>query len=345
MVLWVCMKNALIVPVVFCINLLFWTFILGLFFVMDSSQVFSALLDGAYPLFFKALAFAIVRLLPFTIPLSMLFVFFYLMRHAAPWWLSVPVVLILSAASVFFLIPLSWSVTESLSAIEAEVSAELTLRSGRVMPAGFIRGAPDGTKAIWFFEKDDGTVVFPVVKVDPSRGEPLPALSVYATAVYDSSSNALLAGEEPVIAEAGGTDSLLRSGIEAIPFLESLRAGIEPLDTSWHDAYRRSMPTYYLLAGSFFLALLALWPVSSLTGWRLLNMMLSLVAFGGLYVAYPHIAYGEISRLAVKVPRFAGQPEYIVPAAYGAIALILAVAIGAPVGLRALRRHAEAANG
>jgi len=326
------------VPVVFCITILFWSFILGLFTVMDSRQVLTALLDGRYPLFLQALGFGILNLLPLTISLALVFVFFHFMRHPSPWWLSVPFVLALCTLSITVLIPLTWRVSDSFAGAKGAMDTALTRLTDRVMAPGFIRRATDGQRAVWFIADSDGTRAYPVITVNDANLEPLPAMTVYPLARYDPTSNGLWSGDELAVSGAGGADSLLSGFSDTIPFLKKIKNISSPALDGWRRASELGFMAYYATAGAFFLAVLALWPLSAFTGWRLLNMVFTIIAFGGLYAAYPELSSGEVWRRLSAMKPFLGRSEFVGPLCYVAIAIIISIAFGVPAGFRLLRR-------
>lgn len=328
------MKNAFMLPVVFCLTVLAWTFILGLFTVMDSSLVLNALLDGHYTEFLQALGFGILDLFPFTVPFSFLFIFFYLMRHKTPWWLSVPVVLSLACLSVLVLIPLSWNISFSAEQVRTALEESLNKRIERILPAGIVRQSSDGLRSVWFFDDSEGTTGFPVVTLNTAHTQPEAAVTVYDSGRFDPKTGGLWHDGELIVSEAGGSDARHLSLRGSIPFLGGFHSIIEPVLTGWRSAASRGALSYYLEAGSLFLAILALWPISALTGWRLLNMLFSFAAFTALYYAYPAIHSGLFWQKVSAISPLAEYRPYIGPLCYAALACLALLSFGLPTLLR-----------
>lgn len=339
------MKNALMLPLVFCITILTWTFILGLFTVMDSSQVLTALLDGEYAEFFLSLGFRILDLLPFTIPFSFLFLFFFLMRHKGPWWLTVPIITGLAAVSIFVLIPLSWNVSVSLGKSRSALEASLADRVDRVMAPGIIRRNSDGLRSIWFNVNEGGDTVYPVVTLNTVYAPPKPALSVFDSCRYDSSGGGLWQDNRLVVSRAGGAEAQLVTLTESVPFLNVFRSVTQPVLSGWLAAsYRGGIP-YYIEAGSLFLAILALCTLSFFTGWRLLNMLFSFLAFGLVYKLYPAVHSGIIWQRLSSFSPAAGLTDLIGPLCYVILALLIMTVFGTPSIIRyAYRRNGGGRN-
>lgn len=332
------MKNALMVPVVFCITLLVWTGSLGFFMVLASGHVLSGVLAGHFEVFFQSFSLEALHLLPFTIPLSFLFVYFFLMRHRAPLWLSIPLVGVLAFLSVLALIPLSWRLLTTFSAMEAGLSEALASETHRAYDPGFIRMDAEGARSIWFFSNPDRTLVYPVVTVDPAGRGDANALSVFPEGRYTLESNSLSASGVVIVESAGGIDPLLSTLTDSMNFLRSFRSRIEPALAGFRNAATLGAARYYLEVGAFMLAVLSLWGLSGLTGWRLLNMMISLVAFGALFYGYSALTAGPLVRFASRFALFSERGIPVTSALYGLIALAIWTMVGIPVGLRAFRR-------
>lgn len=333
------MKNALMLPVVFCVTVLGWTFILGLFTVMDSAQVLTALLDGQYAEFFQALGFGILDLIPFTLSFSFLFLFFYLMRHRTSWFLSAPIVLVLAFVSIVVLIPLSWNFSSTLNQARRALDLSLSVRINRVLPPGIVRQGEDGTKAVWFRESDEGSTVYPVITQDGGSSVTTPALSVYDSCVYEPSSGSLVSNGRTIVPKAGEANSPLATLTQSIPFLGFFRSVTVPVLTGLREASYRGAWGYYIEAGSLFLAVLSLWAFSFSTGWRLLNLLSTLAAFGALYYLYPEFHSGQAWQRLSLFPWLAGRTDLIGPLCYAALSCLVLLFIGGPAALRRLRRR------
>lgn len=326
------------VPVVLCITILVWTGAIGFFTVLASGHVLSGVLAGQYPVFFQSFLIESLRLIPFTIPLSFLFVFFYLMRHSAPRWLSIPLIFGLALVSVFVAIPLSWRLATDLSAMDVAVNETLARETQRGFDPGFIRRDKEGLRTIWFYSNADKSILFPVITVDPARRWAANAMNVFPEGRYDAETNSLRFDGTVIVESAGGVDPLLSTLTDSMDFLRTFRDRIEPALQGFRVSASRGAVYYYAETGSFFLAVISLWMLTGLTGWRLLNMMLSFVAFGSLFMVYPAVTVGPMGQLAMNVSLFGINAIPPSAAWYVIFALVSCILVGIPIIAREIKR-------
>lgn len=334
------MKNALLLPVVFCMYFILWTLALSFMTTLSSAEILSSLLGGSYKPFFQALYYAVLRSTPFTVLFSLASVHFYLIRHRTPLWLSFPILAVLSAVSVLVLVPLSWRLSSSASEREGAVRESVAGSLQRLHESGYIRRDSDGVRSLWYFRSPDGMQAYPVVTVDPGNRWPVLGMTVYPRGLYDRDTNALWSGTSRIVDNAGGADPYIESLAESMSFLDSFQRTIDPLLRGLRSAADRGAAYYYLQAAGLYAVLLSLVFLTRCTGWKLLNLMLILVAFSSLFLSYPLVSGGGYWNVLTSLAPIQGREFLIVPGTYGIIALALSLTVGLPQAARSRRAKA-----
>ncbi len=320
-----------------------WTLALSFLTTLASAEVLSSLLAGSYRPFIQTLYFSVLRSTPFTVLFSLASIHFYLIRHRTRLYLALPILAMLSALSVLVLVPLSWRLHSSASEREVSVKNAIAGELQRLQESGYIRRDSDGVQTLWYFRSPDGMQAYPVVTVDPGNRWPLLGMTVYPRGLYDIDTNALWAGNSRIADNAGGADPYIASLADSMGLLNAFNRAVEPLLSGLRSAAARGASFYYLEAAGLYAALLSLVFLTRSTGWKLLNLLLILGAFALLFLLYPLVSGGEYWNFLASLKPIRGREYIIVPATYGAFAIILSLTAGLPQAARARRSKAAGA--
>jgi hypothetical protein len=334
------MKNSLMIPLIFIVNLVVWVCLLSFFSVLGTWRYLEALIDGNVKLFFLMCGYRAVFLLPLGVMLALVFVFFYLMRHRSLVLISVPLVFLIATAVVVFGLPYSYA---TLSALENRFPDAMrtltTVPSGRFDP-GSIRAGSDGSRWIDISRDSGAKRQVLVVKDGADSG----LLTVYTDARYDSASKSLVAGGSSVVPVAGGMDPLYADYVELPRFIRSTVSDCSLVFESFRAALAKGPIPYLWGTGSFFAALMALWILCYATRWRMINVLLVAVFLRGLFFAWPLTVAGPVHAFALKFrPPFIPS-EILSPCFYLAFACLLALAGLVVFFVRKIRRTGSEAS-
>ena len=305
------MKNTVMIPFVFLGNLVLWTVLLSVFTAPASYISFILLSTRQFYAFAISVITLALYLVPIAIMLSLLFLFLYILRHRTVILVSIPLVLILVAASVVFLIPLSYRVSAGLHALSENAVGNVR-PDARLFPPGYIRSGDGGKRVFWMDEAGAGRRARGVVTVDRATMPGSQAMSVFSSAQYEPSTRKLSADGALILVPAGGEDSLLSSRLEPPAFLLRLVRDVNFALNEFKAASSRGERAFFIVAGSFFALVASLYFVSRASAWRLLNALLTMFAFRFALLAYPYAFAGPVfETVRGVVPRLV--PDSLVP--------------------------------
>ena len=330
------MKNTVMIPFVFVGNLLLWTILLSAFSVPTSYASLMALSSGHFSVFIAGFVSSALYLLPISCMLSCLYVFFYLMRHQTVFFISLPLALVLVAASVIFLLPFSYRLSASSLATAftqpAAFAGERASRAEKLFSPGLIRDGDGGKRVFWLDDSGAGKRARGVIVADRATLPGSRAMSVYPSADYDSVSRQLSASGVLLLVPAGGKDPLVASRLETPRFLAHLARDVNFLLESFHSAFEKGAVRYYATVGSFFALVCCLFFVCHASSWRLLNALLVFTLFRFMLMGYPYttggFAYDEVRRfLPGSVPQGLVSPALVAAVTAASLVVCLAVFI------------------
>ncbi len=329
------MKNTLMVPYVFTLNLILWGCGLPFFSSLASYPDFLSLVSGNTSVFFASFAWRAVYYLPLIVMLSLLGVFVFLMRHPSVRILSFLLVTVLVFFSVVVFIPLVSKLTRERGLTFDKPSSVAPERE-RVFSPGLIRPDTSGTRSVWLDEQGAGMRVGPVILAPAGENSPLESLTVIPFADYSRSDGSVRSGDRVVVTRAGGLDPLVEKWFLPPRPLAVFYASVSAVMDGFRSAMTVGFIAWLVRAGSFFLAVFALWVLCFASGWRLLNIMFMLTGFIALFLLYPYVApNGPVfAFLRPGIPA-AVRDDVLSAAFYGAVTAP-ALVIGMVV---AVRRH------
>lgn len=328
------MKNTVMIPLVFVGNLLLWTILLSAFSVPSSYASLMALSAGHFSVFIAGFVSSALYLLPISCMLSCLYLFFYLMRHETIYFISLPLALILVAASVVLLIPFSYRLSSSSVATRFTqpdaVAGESADGAGKLFSPGLIRDGDGGKRVFWLDDSGAGKRALGVIVADRATLPGSRAMSVYTSADYDSESRQLSAGGVLLLVPAGGKDPLVAARLETPGFLTHLARDANFLLESFRSAFEKGTVRYYATVGSFFALVCCLFFICHASAWRLLNALLVFTLFRFMLMGYPYttggFAYDQVRRfLPGSVPQALISPVMIT--AITTISLVVCLAV------------------
>jgi hypothetical protein len=327
------MKNTVLIPLVFVGNLLLWTILLSAFSVPTSYASLMALSAGHFSVFTAGFVSSALYLLPISCMLSCLYLFFYLMRHQTLFFVSIPLTLVLVAASVIFLLPFSYRLSASSTAMaftQPDASVDGANGAGKLFSPGLIRDGDGGRRVFWFNDSGAGRRARGVVVADRATLPGSRAMSVYPSADYDAESRQLSAGGVLLLVPAGGKDPLVAAHLDTPGFLNHLARDAKFLLDSFRSAFEKGTVSYYATVGSFFALVCCLFFICHASAWRLLNALLVFTLFRYMLMGYPYttggFAYDEVRRfLPGVVPQGLVSPFMV--SAVTAISLVVCLAV------------------
>lgn len=336
------MKNSLMIPLIFIVNLVIWVCSISFFSVLGTWRYLEALVGGNTKLFFLMCGYRAVFLLPLGAMLGFIFVFFFLMRHRSLVFISVPLAFAMGAALVVFALPYSYFVLSGLETRFPDAMRTLTAVPSARFEAGAIRSDSDGSRWIDISGDAGAKRQIAVVRGGSESG----SLSLYSGAVYDSGSKSLVSGGTTVVPVAGGIDPLYADYVELPYFIRSVIADCTRVFEALRHSSSQGLIPYLWGAGSFFAAVMALWLLCYSTRWRMINVLLVVAALRGLFYVYRYTTGGPAYELALKFrPPFV-PAEIVSPCFYLAFTCLFVLAGGLVFLVRKIR-HAgsEAAYG
>lgn len=347
MIIFLYMKNTILIPVVFLGNLILWAVLLSLVTVPASYASLMALSTGQFSVIVGGIISSALYLFPLSLMLTFIYLFFYLMRHRTILFMSLPLILVLAALSVIFLIPLSYRLSAAGMAYTATQSGDSGAPlspegSATLFSPGLIRDGDSGKRIFWLDDAGAGKRARGVVVADRSAMPGSLAMSVYPSADYDSATKQLSAQGALLMVPAGGKDPLIASRLEIPSFLSHLARDANFLLASFRAAGASGDVVYYAVVGSFFALLCCLYFVCHASGWRLLNTLLALTAFRFILMGYPHTTGGLAFDTARRFLPSAIPNALVSPAILSA-ATALSIIVGTAVFIvRKIKRSGEA---
>ena len=330
------MKNTLMIPLVFIGNLILWIFLLSFFSVPASYTTLMALSSGHFLVFLREVVASALYLFPISVMLSLIYIFFFLMRQKTIFFVSTPLVLLLAFLSVVFVIPFSYRVSAQYMAITARggPDADRTGSSVQERPPlfsqGLIRTDSGGKRVIWLSSDGFGRTVRGVVVADGATNPGTHALSVYPEAKYDPLSRKLSSDSTVLLYPAGGEDPLISDKLTVPGFLVRLVRDVYIVLAAFRSSAVNGLFNYYMTVGGFFALVCCLWLVCHATGWRLLNALLSIALFRLVFLVYPFTTGGPLFDTIRRFLPTSIDSSLISPLVLQAIAalfLVLALAV------------------
>jgi len=341
------MKNTLMIPLVFTGHLILLTVFLSVFSVPASYTTLMALSSGNAAFFISELVSSCLYLFPLAVMLSVLYLFFYPMRHKTILYISIPLVLLLVALSVVYLIPVSYRASARYMAASAiasdESSADLDTLSPGMYSKRLIRSDSDGKRIIWLDNDSSRLVARGILVADTTVGSGTPGLSVYPEANYNPDTKQLLDGMAVLFSPAGGSDPLIAEKLEAPGFLVRLVRDIRLVLASFRAAAVNGPFSYYAIVGSFFALVCSLWVICYASRWWLLNVLMIFTLFRGILMGYSWTTGGIVFDIARKVLPQSVSPDMVSPFLFLACTfLILLAALAVFIGRKAGHSGSEA---
>lgn len=288
------MKNSLLVPVVYIANLLSWVCILALLAQLGSYESIHALIDRNFIVFFSNIVYQALYLIPLAAMLSLLNIYFFLIRHKSILFITLPLLIILSAFSVLILIPYSYHFLDLYTGYNKAMNDELKTDRMKVFEGGYIRDDSEVSRVIWYTVSGNQEEVSPVVVVNNQTMLGLPAMKIYPMATYSNRNGTLASGSTQIVKNAGGQDPLLINSMKLPFFLDRFTADVQTILELLQTSNKRDFLSYIWFAGSFFIAINSLWVFGYATGWRLLNVLLLLTTFCMLFFCFPYTKDGPV---------------------------------------------------
>lgn len=347
------MKNSLLVPVVFLVHTLIWICLIAFSSVLVSYDSLYALSGRNFQPFLTSLLWHGLYYLPLAFILAFINVFVYLMRHKALWFVSLPLVLLIAGAVVVFAIPASWRVQAMFDASYSGARASMSDELKQVYTPGYIRPLTSDLRIVWFDRSSEAGHVSPVIRADSGLTASGNALSVYRGAKYDPVSRSLIGdsaaygatGTESgvVAADISGQDPLDTEHTEMPSFVSLGMGEIRFVLDAFRSSRESGLILYYLVVGSFFVAVCALYPLRKATGWRLLNASLIVFLIMSLFAGFRYTVSGPAFEIARRFLPSAIASPLIGPSFYLCFAVLLTlVSLIVFVARKLHRKAAEA---
>lgn len=330
------MKNTVMVPFVFFINLLLWTVVIGFFSVFASHDGLNTLTAGSASVFFTESLYRAIYYLPVSVSLALVSVFFFLMRHRTVFWVTAIMVLSLLLFCLFFLMPLSYRYTENNIWSFIQNRSLLTASSNRVLSPGIIRSDDTGTRGVWFSVTDGGKRVSPVVLARPEPS--VPVFSVYDEAVYGERPGTIIVESGQEIYTATGPDPLFISVFSPPGAVSFVYTRIAVVMDAFLRSFREGFAHYTLFSAIFFASVALVSVLCHATSWRLLNILFSLAALLYLFAVYPLFSGGAVFVFIQRLAPSGMSPD-LLPALLYLIQAVLFVLVAGFVFLQRLVRH------
>lgn len=331
------MKNTVMVPLVFTVSCVACLVLLSLSGALADYAAFTALRQGASGHFFTAVLERALYLCPVAIGLALLSSFMFLMRHRSFMIISVLLVAGLAAASVALVIPGSYRLYARLGGRIDAARRYIEQNGGALLQPGVIQSDLDDGRVVWLGVSPDGTEVWPVIHEGSGVKAGDATLSVHERARFDPLGDTLF-DDAGLIARGVANDRApVRAQLAPPAFISSIARDTARVLDDFRAAWARGWASYLWTAGSFFLAVCALWVFCYATGWRLLNVLLVVSAFRVLLVcwsyAFPGPVHDAVTRLAPVPDRLFGP---VFCASFSALTLLGALLV---LVYRLLRRR------
>lgn len=345
MLLFMHMKNSLLVPVVFISNLLVWGCLISFFSQLCSYETLQTLAARNYLPFFISLIGRFLYLVPFVVMFAILNVYLFLMRHKSIVFISVPLVLALTVLSVLFIIPFSYRLSDRFRLGIADVDIGQGTPDSNLHAAGYIRKYGGDNRVVWFDADEANNLVFPVITARdaPPSGET--GLVIHPSARFSEESGSLTDGSEVLVENAAGKDPLLFASLGLPLYLESAAADTTRVLDAFHTAWTAGINGYLVRTGSFLVAITALWVLVYATGWRLLNMLLAVSGFRLLFAFFPFTLSGRLYKLVRRLLPVSVDGSLVSPLILASVSVLILFAGGIVLLFRLLSgRRREAYN-
>jgi len=246
------MKNTVMVPLVFFLNLLIWIPVISFFSVFTTYNGMTVLTSGSPGIFLYEWLYRAAYYLPLCVSLSLTAVFLYVMRHKTIIWLTGVCILAVLVLFVFILLPYTYRFLENETWTFLNNRSNLTQSDTRVFSPGIIHTDNDSSRVVWLSIRDGGTGVGPLVvsKTDTSR------LSVYSRAGYRPETGQLVVDGIPVVQRADGIDPLFEPVFTPPGVLAVISERTGFVMNAFVTASRRGYVTLVFFASALFFPLL-----------------------------------------------------------------------------------------
>lgn len=333
------------VPLVFVLYFLLWTLVLSIFPVLGVSSQIENLFTGKYDLFFAGLLHYAIYFVPISLVFSFVSIFLYIVRHPTFIFLTIPVVLTLAFASLFFIIPFSYKGMQYIARYDPELPSNTKSETFKdvtnsPLPSSGIIHGDSYFRFVWFSPKNDPFSGGPLIVVNSESRQVYPVLSVFQDVKYSPLNRILTADGVQRTRPLPGPDSHLIEMLQRPSFLNSviidMNSTVETLKTYW----KRGHIDYLLNVGSLFFLILSFSSITYFTGWMLLNGLLSFVVLRLSFKLYPLLCAGSFyDELSKSVLSFL-PPFLITPVLCVSISIVFFM-----LGLISLLTHKSKKNG
>ncbi len=277
------MKNSLMIPAVFIVSCTVLFALFGFFVTLTQGSSLELLRVARFPVFIASALKTSLYLLPLSVCFAILGVYLFLMRHPCTPWLALPLVVLISVLAWLVFVPFSYFMNDRLSYDSGPDYTSMTLTAGVPSPM-IIRPYPGDLRAFWLASGQDS--VQSAVIASGQAAPDTSVLRVYTSLRYDPVQGRLLADDWPVLVDVSGPERLFRSRLNRPHFLSRLVDDVQAMLTRLRNSWDRGLSVYFLQAGAFAFALLGLWFCCTVTGWRMLNLVLSLAMLRVLFALY-----------------------------------------------------------
>lgn len=327
------MKNTLMIPVVFLINLVAWGCCVSFISVFSSAEGLSALISGHAALFFGEMLRQCVYFLPVSTMISLLAVFVFLMRHKSIQYISFVMIVALLFCSAVILIPAVNKLAGPVIPGRDGQGTGLAVSRTVIFTPGLIRPESGASRVVWLENFVNGTHVGPVIIADSRVPSGPGSLTVFPEGEYSREDGRLRVGQRIIMSRASGLDPLLEGWFAVPAPARPLLSSIKSVMDGFQRAIDEGFLPYLAVSLSFFLAVFTLWLFCFSTGWRLLNILLMYSAFFGLFLAYSLTSAGKaFDAVRGLVP--AGAADSAVSALFYLAFAVVMLGIGSAVFIR-----------
>ena len=286
------MKNTLMIPLVFLMNLVAWGCCIPFISVFSSADGLSMLISGHTALFFSEVLRQSVYFLPVSIMVSLLAVFVFLMRHKSVQYLSFVMIVALLFCSAVILIPAINKLAGPMMADWPGRGTGPELNKTVIFTPGLIRPEAGSSRVVWLENFVNGTRVGPVIISDSRAPSGPGSLTVFPEGEFSREDGRLRVGARVIMSRASGLDPLLEGWFTVPAPARPLLSSVSAVMDGFQRAIDEGFVPYLVTSLSYFMAVFALWLFCFSTGWRLLNILLMYSAFFALFLGYPLTSTG-----------------------------------------------------
>lgn len=317
------MKNSLMIPAVFIVSCTVLFALFGFFVTLTQGSSLELLRVARFPVFIASALKTALYLLPLSVCFAILGVYLFLMRHPCTPWLAVPLVVLISVLAWLVFVPFSYFMNDRLSFDFGQDFSSLALNSDVPSPMT-IRPYPGDIRAFWLASDKD--LVRSTVIASGQAAPDTSVLRVYASLRFDRTQGRLLADDWPVLVDVSGPERLFRFQLNRPHFLSRLVHDIQAMLAHLRTSWDRGLSVYFLHAGAFAFALLGLWFCCTVTGWRMLNLVLGLAMLRVLFALFSVVgSEGFPDQVTALLPARL-QGEIMLPATLAGIGLLFCLA-------------------